>query len=317
MSEPKLAEKTFRAYTAEQGATYARNRPSYHAKLEQLIIDHHTSTGGQLGTLVDVGCGPGTAVRQFAPHFATAIGLDPSPGMISTARSLGGTSASSEPIRFEISTAEELGSNLTSPALPDGSVDLVIAATAAHWFEMSRFWPRAAALLRPGGTVAIWTGQPAGAHPSMPNAAAINAAVLEDWDRYFRPYTTRANLLSLDLYDDMALPWTLEPCVPEFDESTFLRKEWNRDGVAGDGDEFFADGQPAVDMETMEKLLGTMSPVTRWREAHPDAVGTEDDAVRLIRRRIEKLLHEAGVEEGKETIRFGVTGVLMMVKKSL
>ncbi|QSS63565.1 hypothetical protein I7I51_00623 [Histoplasma capsulatum] len=173
------AESTFRAYTHGQGLSYAQNRLGYEPEFLQFIIDHHTSTGGQLDTIVDVGCGPGTAVRALAPYFAHAIGLDQSEGMISTARSLGGSTSSPsspsssssssslssssssssssavpEPINFQVSTAEDLGSQLSPPLIADNSVDLLTAAAAAHWFDMSRFWPRAAQVLNPGGSSA-------------------------------------------------------------------------------------------------------------------------------------------------------------------
>ncbi len=119
-------EKTFRAYTSEQGAAYAEHRHGYHPNFYRLIVDHHTSTGGTPDTILDVGCGPGTAVRGLAPHFAHAIGIDPSEGMITTARSLGGASSTGEPIRFTVSTAEAL------EGIADGSVDLLTVATAAH-----------------------------------------------------------------------------------------------------------------------------------------------------------------------------------------
>lgn len=68
-------------------------------------------------------------------------------------------------------------------------------------------------------------------------------------------------------------------------------------------------------MDTLEKLLATGSPITRWRQDHPEAVGTEEDVIKRIRRVIEMYLHEAGVEKGKETIIGGTLGVLLMVKK--
>ena len=132
-------------------------------------------------------------------------------------------------------------------------------------------------------------------------------------DRHLKPYMEPRSLLGRDLYIDLPLPWTLARPVPDFDESTFYRKEW-KDGVCVEGDEFLT-GQPTVDLETLEKALGTSSTVTRWREAHPDAVGTERDVVRMMRREIERLLHEAGVERGKEMVKGGVAGVLLMVKK--
>lgn len=310
---PFAPEKTFRSYTHAQGATYAQSRRGYHPKLYQIIIDYHASTGGQPTTILDIGCGPGTAIRELAPRFTHAIGLDPSEGMISTARSLGGVSSTSQPIRFELSTAEDLGSQL-SPPISDFSVDIIIAATAAHWFDMSHFWPRAAQLLKPGGTVALWAVSSIYAHPSMPNHAAIQAAMSELEDRHLKPYMQPGSLLGLNLYTDISLPWTLARPVPDFDKSTFYRKEWNKDGACAEGDEFFM-GQGTVDLDTLEKGLGTRSSVTRWREAHPDTVGTERDVVRMMRREVERQLHEAGVERGKEMMKGGVAGVLLMVKK--
>ena len=59
-----------------------------------------------------------------------------------------------------------------------------------------------------------------------------------------------------------------------------------------------------------------MSPVQRWREAHPEAVGTERDVVRTMMNEIERLLHEAGVEKGKEVVKGNLTGVMLMAKKN-
>lgn len=68
-------------------------------------------------------------------------------------------------------------------------------------------------------------------------------------------------------------------------------------------------------VDQLERMLSTGSPFTRWRQAHPDIVGTEDDIVKRIRRMIERYLHEAGVEKGQERIRGGTLGVLIMLKK--
>jgi trans-aconitate 3-methyltransferase len=306
---PFPTEKTFSSYNQEQGKAYAQIRRDYHPSLYQTIISHHTSTGGQLDTLLDVGCGPGIAARGLDSHFAHAIGIDPSEGMIATARSLGGVTSTSEPVRFEVSTAEDLGGNL-SPPIQDSSVDLITASNAAHWFDMSRFWPSAARVLKPGGSVALWTSGELSVHPSMPNAAAIQASLDQIQEQHLKPYYAPGNLLTRNRYVDLPLPWTLAQPVPEFDESTFFRKDWD---VA---ENFFV-GQPEVDLDTFEKMMGTASTTTRWRQAHPDAVGTERDVVRMLRREIERLLHEAGVEKGKETVKGAMQGTLLMVKKKI
>ncbi|OLN81717.1 Trans-aconitate 3-methyltransferase [Colletotrichum chlorophyti] len=306
-------EKTFRSYTPEQGSNYAENRMGYHDSLYKVIVGHHTSTGGKMGTLLDVGCGPGTVARELGPQFARAIGLDPAPGMIAAARSIGGFSATHEPIQFHVSTAEELGANL-SPAVADASVDIVTAATAAHWFNMPGFWAAAARVLKPGGTVAIWTGSAMYIHPSTPNASRLQAVLKEFRTTHLEPYMAQGNFLGETNYEALPLPWTLEKPMTEFDESSFFRKTWNRRGSLAPGEEFFL-GQKTLDMDAIENFFGTVSPVTRWREAHPEDVGTERDVARLARRRIEALLHEAGVKKGKEIVTTGISGVLLMVKK--
>lgn len=111
--------------------------------------------------------------------------------MIAAARQLGGTSANNQPIRFECSFAEDLGADTNM--IPNGN-DLIIAATAAHWFDMSRFWPRAAELLRPGGTVALWTMNQQGVHPSVPNALAINKSICVIEEQELQPYKEPGNL---------------------------------------------------------------------------------------------------------------------------
>ncbi|KAK7747379.1 hypothetical protein SLS53_001633 [Cytospora paraplurivora] len=265
----------------------------YSQALYDDIISHHTSTGGKRETVLDVGCGPGIATFALAQFFDNAIGLDPSEGMISTARSLLATEQPKPNVRFELSTAEDIDPTI----IPDSSVDLITAATCAHWFDMPRFWPTAARVLRPGGTVAMWNSYASYLHHSVPNAAAINAAVKEIEEEELLPFFEPGNLLTRNLYSTIGLPWTVEPRVPDFDESALFRKEW---GTEDNDVSFYEGGQVTLDLDTMEKMLGTSSPVTRWREAHPEAVGTEKDVIRRIRRVVENLLHEAGVEKGKE-----------------
>jgi SAM-dependent methyltransferase len=300
-------EKTFSSYNAEQGKAYAEARAQYSPTLYQTIIDYHTSTNGQLNSLLDVGCGPGTVARTLGARFTHSIGLDPSEGMIATARSLGGTTLTSEPVRFEISTAEELGASLSQP-IQDASVDLITAANAAHWFKMPDFWPRAARILKPGGSVVFWCSGRPRMHLSIPNAAAIQAAMDEFEEKYLKPYFIEGNLLTRNRYVGLPLPWELEQPVPEFDESAFIRKEWN---VAED---FYAH-QSEITLDRYEKVMASTSPIVRWREAHPETLGTEDDIVKIARRTIERLLHEAGVEKGKEVLRGAMQGVLLVVKK--
>ncbi|KAK3691647.1 hypothetical protein LTR37_018526 [Vermiconidia calcicola] len=300
-------ENTFRQFDQGKANVYAQVRRDYQPSVYETIVNQHTSTGGQLDTLIDVGCGPGMVLRTLAPNFNHAIGLDASEGMIAAARSANFVTGSSEPVRFEVGTAEELTRDLPH-VVQDASVDLITVANAAHWFDMPKFWQSAARVLKPGGSVAVWTSGEIRVHPSVPNAAAIEAAMYRLEEHYLTPYRHAGNKLVRNGYVDLPLPWTLTPPVNEFDESTFLRRVW-------DPKEEFFTGQREVDLDTFEKMMGTGSAVVRWREAHPHDVGTERDVVKMQRREIERLLHEGGVKKGEERVRGAVQGVVLVVKK--
>lgn len=169
---PPPREATFKNYTAAQGQTYARHRPGYHAALYEQILAHHAATGGRRDALLDVGCGPGTVLQVLAPRFAAATGIDPSPGMVASARAEGAAwaTAAGAPVRFEVAAAEDLA------GLPDASVDLLTAASAAHWFDLARFWPRAARVLRPGGTVAFCEYRPVVGPSGAPGKGVANTS---------------------------------------------------------------------------------------------------------------------------------------------
>lgn len=99
-----------------------------------------------------------------------------------------------------------------------------IPASVSQWFHMDRFWPAAARILRPGGTVAIWGSRSGTAHRSTPNADKINAALEEIEAAELEPYFEPGNFITRNLYQDLGLPWTVQPSVPDFEESTFYRK---------------------------------------------------------------------------------------------
>ena len=133
--ETSFKDKTFRQYAPEQAKAYASNRHSFHENFFKVILAHHQATGGTLGTLLDVGCGPGNSTRPLAKHFANAYGIDPGSQMINVARSISAEAAekgepetsSGKPIVFVEGTAEEL----EGPFREDGKkVDLLTAGTA-------------------------------------------------------------------------------------------------------------------------------------------------------------------------------------------
>ncbi|KAF8305002.1 S-adenosyl-L-methionine-dependent methyltransferase [Clavulina sp. PMI_390] len=130
-------------------ARYANFRPTYPKSLFEEVYKYHgSSPTASWGHALDLGCGTGQATTVLAERFDSATGVDPSAGMVSTARE---TNASSPgKMRFEQSSAEAL------PLIASESVDLVTAAQAAHWFKYDQLWPELGRVLRKGGSVAFW-----------------------------------------------------------------------------------------------------------------------------------------------------------------
>ena len=131
-------------------SSYATARPDYPPSLYNLILSYHH---GNYDMLLDLGCGHGTVTRALAPRFVHATGADPSEGMLKEAARMT-INAGAKNINFVQGTAESIG------AVKDGSVDLVVAGQAAHWFPYPptkpNVWDEVSRVVKPGGSVAFW-----------------------------------------------------------------------------------------------------------------------------------------------------------------
>ncbi|KAI5107469.1 hypothetical protein C0J45_3107 [Silurus meridionalis] len=85
-----------------------------------------------------------TAARLLAPYFQKVVGIDVSECQLEEARAVPGFSN----VTYRSGPAEDL-------PFPDGSVDLLTAASAAHWFDAERFLKEAARVLKPHGCIAL------------------------------------------------------------------------------------------------------------------------------------------------------------------
>jgi ubiquinone/menaquinone biosynthesis C-methylase UbiE len=105
------------------------------------LADHLSEvTAGD--TVVDVGCGPGTAVRHAASRGAAVVGVDPAPVMLRVARLL---TRPLNNVRFVEGRAESL-------PLPDASVSVLWSiASVHHWSDLHAGLREAQRVLLPGG----------------------------------------------------------------------------------------------------------------------------------------------------------------------
>ncbi|KAI0067036.1 hypothetical protein BV25DRAFT_1271400 [Artomyces pyxidatus] len=134
-------------------ARYAAARPTYPRQLYDFVFQYHGRTpGARWDTALDLGCGTGQATIELTP-FKHVIGVDPSAKMVASARAAvaqrQGAFASTQ-FEFRQAPAEAVAS------VADGTVDLVVAAQAAHWFDWAKVWPEVARLLRKDGSAAFW-----------------------------------------------------------------------------------------------------------------------------------------------------------------
>jgi SAM-dependent methyltransferase len=145
---------------------YDRVRPAYP---DELFADLVAITGVHAGSSVlEVGCGTGQATRSLATLGFSVTAVEPGHGMAALARQ---RLASFNNVQVEPSTFEEWDDQ-------GRRFDLLLAAASWHWVDPSIGWPRAHAVLRPGGWMAL-IGHVVVRHPNEPEVYAATADLHE------------------------------------------------------------------------------------------------------------------------------------------
>ncbi|KAJ2633222.1 hypothetical protein H4R22_000649 [Coemansia sp. RSA 1290] len=126
---------------------YQVNRPRYKESLVEFITSYHKANlSADTKLCVDVGTGTGIFARRLTSYFDKVIGTDISESMLETARQ----STTGNQIEFINAPSEDLS------FLKDHSVDVLTAATGAHYFDSPKFVAEAQRVLKPSGTLAIF-----------------------------------------------------------------------------------------------------------------------------------------------------------------
>lgn len=88
-----------------------------------------------------------------------------------------------------------------------------------------------------------------------------------------------------------------------------MKHEYDRNETFTNGKDFFFGGTPLT-LKHVEMGLSTASPVNRWREAHPELVGTEKDIVKVLVAQLKEAMGDA------ESVVTGNGWALLLVKKA-
>ena len=195
---------SFKDHFSRQAAAYRRYRPAY----PPALIEFVAASAPARRLAVDCATGSGQAALALAARFDAVLAVDASTSQLARAQP-------HARVRYAASLAERL-------PLRDGSVDLVAAAQAAHWFDFDRFHAECRRVLAPGGVVAVWT------YGLFRVSAAVDAVIDNfyahvvggDWPLE-RRYVEAG-------YRTLPFPWREEP-VPPFQ----LESDWDLEQVMG------------------------------------------------------------------------------------
>ena len=126
-------------------ANYVKYRPDYPREIIAYLSEHAGLTPDD--RIADVGCGPGISSRMFLENGNRVVGVEPNDTM---------RAAAIECLK-EYPNFTVLNGTSNATGLEAGSIDLVVAAQAFHWFDPQETRAEFGRILKPeGGVVLMW-----------------------------------------------------------------------------------------------------------------------------------------------------------------
>jgi SAM-dependent methyltransferase len=124
---------------------YAKYRPGYPPELLEFFKGHLGLTAESV--VADIGSGTGLSSRPFLEYGTIVYGVEPNAGMRATGESL----------LAAFSNFRSIDGTASETKLDSGSIDLILAAQAFHWFDPAPTRTEFKRILKPNGYVAlIW-----------------------------------------------------------------------------------------------------------------------------------------------------------------
>jgi len=208
----------FKDHFSTQPGSYSQYRPRYPAELFAYLA----GLSGRREVALDCATGNGQAAVDLAEYFRRVVATDGSVAQLKQAWPHARVS-------YVANLAEEV-------ALADDSVDLAVAAQAAHWFDFERYYTEMRRVLRPDGVIAVWT------YARLHISPDVDAVIDHFYTQIVGPYWPPERRYIDEEYRKLPFPFA-ELLSPAFE----IRVEW-----------------------TFQELLGylsTWSAVQRYRSA--------------------------------------------------
>lgn len=158
---------SFADHFSGRARDYARYRPDYPRALFEFLAGRAPDRAAAW----DCATGSGQAALGLAEDFDAVVATDASLNQIASA-------ARHRRVHYAVAPAEDA-------PLAGGSVALVAAAQALHWFDRARFWEEARRVLIPGGVIAVWSYH--GFHVSPEVEAVVHRFYKEIVGPYWPP----------------------------------------------------------------------------------------------------------------------------------
>lgn len=205
---------------------YAQYRPSY----PESVFFHLATLLEEKSLAWDCGTGTGQAARLLAPHFQRVVATDASMSQLHNA-------TAGPRIGLVACTAEEA-------CLAPRSVDCVVCAQSAHWFDLDRFYDEVNRVARSGAVISILGyGR---ALLDGPTGDLLDAFYKQMFSRY---YTEQRRLVE-EAYTTLPFPFEETPAVP-----FTIETEWRLEDLAG--------------------YISSWSSLQRWIADHGDDPSTD------------------------------------------
>lgn len=221
-------------------AQYAALRPTYPPGLVPFLVDGDAPCPARRRVL-DLGAGTGLMTGLLVSAGHDVLAVDPSAAML-------------EQLASRLPEVTPLVAAAEALPLPDGDVDVVTAAQAAHWFDPAPAAAEMSRVLRPGGTVGlVWSLR----DDRAPWVAGLSAILAAENVERFRPAAV-AGAFARALHAEVATT-----------ESVFVQRASPEDVVAGVATRSYvaamSEQRRAAFLGRIRELLAT-HPDTRGRE---------------------------------------------------